>query len=145
LSLIYSLQKFENMFPNTYLVVVVALPLIPQCVQAQGILKTVVATDVNLFPYETVQLLNTSVASLSAEDGALLGFPTTQVPTSVECKTFPTDAAWPDDSKWELLNATMGGALIKTSPLAAPCYPGPFSDPDKCDFITSQWTNSTLQ
>ena len=61
------------------------------------------------------------------------------------CKVFPGDPSWPDDSTWSLLNQSTGGAVIKTIPIAAPCYPGLFYNSDECAYVTAQWTNSSLQ
>lgn len=99
----------------------------------------------SLFDYETLQLTKGAVASLSSDDGSDFGFPTEQVGLSSRCKTFPTDTRWPSDAKWKLLNKYVGGALIKTIPLGAPCYPGPLYDQLQCAFITANWANSSLQ
>lgn len=63
-----------------------------------------------------------------------------------ECKTFPGDASWPDDIVWNVLDLLSGGALIKTIPLASPCYDGWGNyDAATCAYVTEQWTNSSFQ
>ncbi len=93
---------------------------------------------------EPRQLEETNI--FTPEEATLLGFYNASAPPkSQKCKNFPGDADWPSDDKWALLNKTTNGALIKTIPLAAPCYPGPLADADKCAYITAQWSNSSLQ
>ncbi len=63
-----------------------------------------------------------------------------------QCKVFPGDAAWPSDSVWASFNASVGGALIKTVPLAAPCYKNwPQYDAAKCAQIEANWHDPHLQ
>jgi hypothetical protein len=104
--------------------------------------------DTNFLPCERLQLLDLVLATLSEDEAPFFDFasnnPSPRRSTST-CKVFPGDASWPGDVKWSLLNHTVGGALIKTIPVAAPCYPGLFYDADGCAYITAQWTNSSLQ
>jgi hypothetical protein len=39
-----------------------------------------------------------------------------------QCRTIPGDKAWPSSSAWGALNDTVGGRLIATVPIAAPCH-----------------------
>ncbi len=62
------------------------------------------------------------------------------------CKIFPGDKDWPPDEEWEVLSVLTGGALIKTVPLAAPCYNSwPERDPAKCAYVNSKWTDPLFQ
>lgn len=62
------------------------------------------------------------------------------------CKTFPGDKDWPRDEEWDVLNILTGGSLIKTVPLAAPCYNGwPQRDAAECAYIQSKWTDPLFQ
>lgn len=62
------------------------------------------------------------------------------------CKVFPGDAEWPSPQVWGRFNQTLNGALIQTVPLGAACYPDwPEYNPERCNAITTRWTNSTLQ
>lgn len=102
--------------------------------------------DSNLsFPFETFQLTDSDVMTLSSEDASTFGFPKQNTTLAAACKTFPTDTAWPSESKWKLLDEYTGKALIKTTPIGAPCYPGPLYDASKCAYITANWGNSSLQ
>ena len=91
-------------------------------------------------------LLEESIGTFSVKDEALFGFAAARSPPSAAtCKTFPTDATWPAEEDWSRLNATLNGALVKTVPIAAPCYPGPAFDQARCATIAAQWGTSDLQ
>lgn len=63
-----------------------------------------------------------------------------------ECKVAPGDSAWPSDATWAKFGEAVGtDALIKTVPLASPCYSGDLYDAAKCEALTTNWTNSFLQ
>ncbi len=54
-----------------------------------------------------------------------------------ECRSFPGNDDWPTELEWRRLNTTLGGALLRPTPLAAVCYRGgPVSNYDfaKCDY-----------
>jgi hypothetical protein len=93
-------------------------------------------TESKLFPFEEKQLLTNSLRSFTHE---------AHTSNDTKCKVFPGDANWPDESQWTALNKSTNGALIKTIPIAAPCYPGPLYNADRCAYITSQWSNSSIQ
>lgn len=111
------------------------------------LLQSIVHTF-ELFEFEKEQLQISNVLARS-EEASLLSFSRSDIParTYTACKIFPTDESWPSDAQWALLNKTTNGALIKTVPLASPCYISPFSDfnTNECTYITAQWTNSSLQ
>jgi hypothetical protein len=60
-----------------------------------------------------------------------------------ECKCYPGDACWPTEDKWDALNKTVGGALVKVIPPAAPCYNEfegiPTYNEAKCNEVTTNW------
>jgi hypothetical protein len=62
------------------------------------------------------------------------------------CKTYPGDLFWPHKIAWQVFDLLVGGALIKTTPLASPCYDD-FGNQDtaKCEAINSKWTDSMMQ
>jgi hypothetical protein len=60
------------------------------------------------------------------------------------CRSIPGDAGWPTADSWSKLNATVGGRLIATVPLAAPCFEKDF-DAQKCAYIKEQWVISPIQ
>jgi hypothetical protein len=41
---------------------------------------------------------------------------------TAKCRTYPGDAAWPTAAEWHAFNQTIGGRLVATVPLAAPCH-----------------------
>jgi hypothetical protein len=98
---------------------------------------------VPLFEYETKRLEGPSTSKYAN----LFAFNTTG-PTikSGECKPQPGDPAWPSQEVWNDFDEALGGALIRTVPLAAPCYDnwGTY-DSKKCISITNNWTNPFLQ
>ncbi|PHH65675.1 hypothetical protein CDD81_1761 [Ophiocordyceps australis] len=100
-------------------------------------------SSVPLFGYETRQLehgrLPSKYANLFASD--------TLGPRLLpgQCKPRPGDAGWPVQEEWDALNEALGGALIKTVPLAAPChYNWGVYDAEKCRSISSNWTKPNL-
>ncbi|KAJ5772240.1 hypothetical protein N7520_002769 [Penicillium odoratum] len=101
-----------------------------------------------LFKSETVQLTNKSLSTLNSNQTALFGFGKNVSYPSLhkgECRLLPGDKDWPLDSVWEQFDDFLGGALIKTVPLAAACYPSwPQFDSDRCKNVTNDWTVSYL-
>ena len=101
------------------------------------------------FTYETAQLTDAAIGS----NTALFGFGAAVSPSSTiitkpppssgpACKVFPGDAQWPSDTTWAKFNTTLGGALIKTVPLAAPCYTNwPQHDPAACQVVRDRWND----
>ncbi|KAI1877748.1 hypothetical protein JX265_003756 [Neoarthrinium moseri] len=61
------------------------------------------------------------------------------------CRTIPGDASWPGQSIWDRLNETVGGKLIATVPIAAPCHktlygePNGLFDEDACAALRDNW------
>ena len=117
---------------------------------------TVVPIDnTTYFKYETVQLTDDCLSTLDNNTAALFQFDDTDVTeisanltrrsTSL-CRIFPGDKSWPSDFIWNTLDWVLGNnALIKTVPLASPCYYGFYYNQAKCDALTANWTNSYLQ
>ncbi|KAL6699316.1 hypothetical protein J3F84DRAFT_393583 [Trichoderma pleuroticola] len=96
---------------------------------------------VPLFKYETEQLSGTHVPSEFAE---LFAFDTKGPKLSHgQCKPRPGDEGWPSQAEWDAFAKALGGsALIRTVPLAAPCYKSwGVYDAGKCASITSNWTS----
>ncbi|KAF4626895.1 hypothetical protein G7Y89_g11260 [Cudoniella acicularis] len=106
-----------------------------------------------LFAPETIQLTEDVVANLSninLVNASLFAFGADE--TSVEkrsstgCKVFPGDAAWPSTLVWWIFDLLLGNSLIKTIPLAAPCYNDwpTVENAAECTYISNDWENSTL-
>ncbi|KAL2267407.1 hypothetical protein VTJ83DRAFT_4684 [Remersonia thermophila] len=95
------------------------------------------------FAWENIQLTSQSLAK---QDAALFGFGNAHLdPPQPRCKSFPGDPSWPSDATWSRFNATLGGALIKTVPLAAPCYRHrPEYDPAACQRVREAWSTPRL-
>ncbi|KAM7211559.1 hypothetical protein V8F06_013056 [Rhypophila decipiens] len=54
------------------------------------------------------------------------------------CKVIPGDRKWPGVPEWNALNKTVGGRLIRGTPVAQLCY-GPNADATKCSDLQSSW------
>lgn len=104
----------------------------------------------NAFLSETSPLTDnvlTHLRRLISSDISLFRFAnssTTQLPASGDCKTYPNDPEWPKDATWNDLNSLLGGALIKTKPVASYCYQG-WEDCDEvqCEWLTANWVNDS--
>ncbi|KAK2037421.1 putative FAD-dependent isoamyl alcohol oxidase [Colletotrichum somersetense] len=57
------------------------------------------------------------------------------------CRLLPDDDEWPSAEKWQSLNTTVQGRLIKTVPLPHVCHSQPFGafDQNACDDIKAKW------
>ncbi|KAF4609837.1 hypothetical protein G7Y89_g15786 [Cudoniella acicularis] len=115
----------------------------------------------NSFSYESIQLQKDHLKSLDKNLSSLLAFGNASDPnaaassrkqSSTGCKVFPGDPEWPSDAIWTAFNSTLGGALIKTVPIAAPCYSGPFykvqeltksSEPDPSSYMSPLYQGNT--
>jgi hypothetical protein len=64
--------------------------------------------------------------------------------SSSRCKTFPGDKEWPTKREWDAFNRTVGGHLVATVPLGAPCQ-GPAFDNATCENLKSQWQYEKIQ
>ena len=60
------------------------------------------------------------------------------------CRYMPGDAGWPSVSDWQALNSSVGGRLVATTYLGAPCH-DPDYNADECATLQSQWLNPSLQ
>ncbi|KAK1977134.1 FAD binding domain-containing protein [Colletotrichum cereale] len=60
------------------------------------------------------------------------------------CRCFPGDACWPTAAKWDAFNQTVGGRLIATVPIGAPCHDSSFGayDDAKCTALKAVWGKS---
>ncbi|KAI2716241.1 CAZyme family AA7 [Penicillium roqueforti] len=103
-----------------------------------------------LFDSEKVQLTDREIAKLNRQQSALVKFGDSNgtdktTLSSGQCKVFPGDRYWPSQSAWSTLDNLLGGALIKTVPLAASCYSSwPEYDSAECERVTSDWNDSNL-
>lgn len=123
-----------------------------------GVAATALTSDSTsvLFTSEAIQLTDDIVANLTninLIDASLFAFDTASETTvdarasSSGCKVFPGDKAWPSPLVWWIFDLLLGDRLIKTTPLAAPCYNDwpAVENAAECTYITDEWTNSTLQ
>ncbi|GAB1319752.1 hypothetical protein MFIFM68171_09962 [Madurella fahalii] len=99
------------------------------------------STCTSRFDWENDQLTDAAIAN---SDASLFGFGDDAAAVSESrppiCKAFPGDASWPSQSVWDSFNTTLDGALIKTVPLAAPCYSNwPQYDPVACQHVRDNW------
>ena len=63
------------------------------------------------------------------------------------CKCFPGDKCWPTPTEWTAFNKTLGGKLVATVPLAAPCHDDKWASYSEatCEALQANWTNPELQ
>lgn len=80
----------------------------------------------------TLGLYATVTATVSASSNSSL------------CKCLPSDSCWPLDEAWDSLNATVGGNLIKTVPLARTCHDPNFNN-GTCSTLQAGWEDPTTQ
>jgi hypothetical protein len=124
-------------------------------VAAQSVSSNSTTAGAHLFPAETLQLTDAVLANLSSaikNQTQLFAFGNNAsvsanlTPRGVKfCKVFPDDILWPSKWTWELFDLLLGGALVKTVPLAASCYSAwPEYDAAECEAVTSNWTNSYM-
>lgn len=110
-----------------------------------------------LFSAEAVQLTDKVLEKADAQINGtdiftLIGFDDSTKSAGVRrnrrsgaCKTFPGDWNYPLPSVWSLFDAFLGGALIKTTPVAAPCYKSSgVYDAAKCADISARFTTADL-
>lgn len=64
--------------------------------------------------------------------------------TSSLCRYLAGDAGWPSTRSWKSLNATVGGRLVASFPLGAPCH-DPMYNATECAILQSEWLTPTLQ
>jgi len=57
------------------------------------------------------------------------------------CRCFPGDACWPTAKEWAKFNATVGGRLVATVPIAAVCHHDPFTryNAEACQALLDVW------
>ncbi|KAK0111243.1 hypothetical protein ONS95_001616 [Cadophora gregata] len=123
---------------------------------ADGVAPVVTEVDstghVPLFNFETLQLTEEGLSQLDKNTSALFQFDNSDEATdelerrsSRSCKVFPGDFLWPSDIFWDIFNWVLGNdALIKTVPLASPCYNGAYYNAAKCATLYANWTNSII-
>lgn len=111
----------------------------------------------DLLNEESVQLTDavlTNLTDLSLSNISLFDFGTTvagkkrsaAARTFNKCKTYPGDLLWPSKAVWGVFNLLTGFAVSETVPIGASCY-DEFGNYDaaRCEYITKEWTNSTIQ
>lgn len=74
------------------------------------------------------------------QSAALFSLQITSTATK-RCRCFPGDACWPSNASWNSLNQTVGGRLIATTPLAAPCHFDAFAqyNGSACKSLQEAW------
>lgn len=60
-----------------------------------------------------------------------------------QCLCFPGDTCWPEEQDWNEFNATLGGRLIATIPIASACHDSSFMpyNAEACAELRSAWNN----
>jgi hypothetical protein len=115
---------------------------------------------VDYFTSEALQLTDSVLANLTALNLTavdLFTFSTNDTTddtndvskrSTTQCKVFPSDLFWPIDLIWDIFDLLLGGALIKTTPLAAPCYKTfggeNVANAAECAYISANWYNNSF-
>lgn len=60
------------------------------------------------------------------------------------CRCFPGDACWPSEADWSSFNSSVGGALIRTIPIASVCHGDAYNE-TACAAIQTAWSEPALQ
>ncbi|GIC86651.1 uncharacterized protein Aud_003025 [Aspergillus udagawae] len=103
-------------------------------VAAQSVSSNSTTAGASLFPAETLQLTDAVLANISS---TIRTRPSSLRLTIIYGRPSGT---------WELFDLLLGGALVKTVPLAASCYSSwPEYDAVECETVKSHWTNSYMQ
>lgn len=101
-----------------------------------------VASYISFYLLATVSARSISSSDKVATPQDDLNKPTWQSPaqkeSEEECRCFPGDECWPEESTWQEFNQTIGGNLIATVPLGRPCH-DPDYDAEQCEYLRSQW------
>ena len=116
------------------------------------------ATDTGFFDFEKAQLTTATLTNArgSGLDAGnltnLFGSASSIQSSSGKkvtpgCKAYPGTSEWPSDLVWKAFDSLIGGALIKTVPLAAPCFNNwpTVRDPTKCASVSAHWSDFRLQ
>ncbi|TVY58925.1 FAD-linked oxidoreductase ZEB1, partial [Lachnellula cervina] len=59
------------------------------------------------------------------------------------CRCMPGDSCWPAIWEWEALNFIVGGRLVASQPLGAPCH-DPTYNATECAKLQTEWTDPTM-
>ncbi|KAK3385876.1 hypothetical protein B0H63DRAFT_544345 [Podospora didyma] len=87
-----------------------------------------------LFPLGTTQLTNADVEIFSS---LAFGVPENAVEMS-SCRAWPGSEDWPSEDEWTRFNASVDGALLRPTPVASACYPGPSYNAATCRWLAQQ-------
>lgn len=104
----------------------------PTATITEAAASTVTSTGSSLLPFESIQLTDADLDPLNQTLTDLFAFDNATSTDNIisrsklQCKTSPGDALWPQKWIWKIFDVLLGGALIETVPIAAPCYPGPY-------------------
>ncbi|KAB5546836.1 hypothetical protein GE09DRAFT_1174765 [Coniochaeta sp. 2T2.1] len=112
--------------------------------------------DEPLFDYEQVSVTDDTLEALLAETNATQHAALFAIDNGktldprllagAACKVFPGDAEWPSPPTWDIFDKLLGGALIETVPVAAPCYKNlGLYDAGKCAIVRDNFTNPYFQ
>lgn len=116
------------------------------------------STGVDLFDNEAIQLTEQVLKDVSSQTNdtnviALFDFQNDTDSDAAAlsrrsgaCKAFPGDWNYPKSLTWSLFDLLLGRALIKTTPVAAPCYKSSgVYNAAKCADISKRFTTADLQ
>jgi hypothetical protein len=68
----------------------------------------------------------------------------TQARAVDDCRCLPEDVCWPAEDAWEQLNDSVGGTLVKVTPIGAVCH-DPTYDQLACESLRANWDDVATQ
>ncbi|EFQ35837.1 FAD binding domain-containing protein [Colletotrichum graminicola M1.001] len=90
-----------------------------------------------------VSFLNLLALAPAAVSAASIGGPLAHLArqSDADCRCYPGDACWPTAADWDAFNQTVGGRLIATVPIGAPCHDSSFGSYNEaeCTALQNAW------
>ncbi|KAF7514914.1 hypothetical protein G7054_g14899 [Neopestalotiopsis clavispora] len=128
-------MSFANFITGVTITLFLACPVDAEIASPGRQVHELKQRETSLFGYEESYLSEQDAYNLfSGHDAPALN--------SGECRIFPGDEDWPAQSEWAAFNDELGGALIQTIPLAAPCYQDwGIYDEQTCDAVTTNFSD----
>ncbi|KAK1590108.1 FAD binding domain-containing protein [Colletotrichum navitas] len=93
-----------------------------------------------------VSFLNLLALAPAAVSAASIGDPLGHFArqSDAACRCYPGDACWPTAANWDAFNQTIGGRLIATVPIGAPCHDSSFGayNEAECTALQNVWSQA---
>ena len=119
---------------------------VPQQQQQPPLFKPLLLALPHYVPYFSFRFaVRTMVKMFSAVLGyVVLGLASSVVAKDCHCLPGDSDGCWPSPDKWNALNGTVGGKLVKVVPIGAVCH-DPTYDEAACTALKANWDEVETQ